>query len=394
MYSLLLVATPFILLQSFLVETIGQVSGITVPLGGVDLPIVPGAALILAIAAAIYFRAYVTRYLILALAIVLVMITLAQQITDYYFDHNFYDLQQNWHYIAYGLFAYMMYRDLHPRGWPPARIMLLTYLAALLFSTFDETFQMKMSSRVFDISDTAKDISGALMGMVLVYLGGPMGATLLANWRPIRHRRLRDYFRHPFSALVLMTVFAALLVCISALLSDFEHWPIIVVLTLAAFAGFFALLHLSQHRWCRYTLLGLAVLAVGAQTWSYAKYGSEQIVHNQYGLTVYKGIPVPFFDLMVFPDGGFRPVDKKHYFNSRDQAFFLKRKPDILLIGSGSLGMGGRGFFENVPNQFMYNRYTRQGTQVIILPTPEACRLFNRLKQENKNVLFVLHNTC
>ena len=42
MYSMLLVATPFILLQSFLVETIGYVSGKTVPVGGLDIPIVPG----------------------------------------------------------------------------------------------------------------------------------------------------------------------------------------------------------------------------------------------------------------------------------------------------------------------------------------------------------------
>jgi hypothetical protein len=31
---------------------------------------------------------------------------------------------------------------------------------------------------------------------------------------------------------------------------------------------------------------------------------------------------------------------------------------------------------------------------VIILPTPQACREFNRLKQEQKSVLFVIHNTC
>ncbi|MBU0616608.1 MAG: VanZ family protein, partial [Planctomycetes bacterium] len=326
--------------------------------------------------------------------IVLLMITLAQQITDYYFDHNFYDLQQNWHYVAYGIFAYMMYRDLRPRGWPSARIMLLTFCAALLFSTFDETFQMHMSSRIFDVSDIAKDVSGALIGIVLVYLGGPMGETLLANWRPIRHRRLRDYLNHPVSALVLMTVFAALLVCISSLLSDFEHWPIVAMLTVGGFVVFFLLLHLSQYKWCKYALLTIVVLGGTAQAWAYLKHRSDYIVHNRFGLTVYKGIPVPFFDLMVFPDGGFRLVDKKHFFNSRDQAFFLRRKPDILLIGSGSRGLGGKGLYEDAPNQFVYNRYTKQGTQVIILPTPEACRLFNRLKHENKNVLFVLHNTC
>jgi hypothetical protein len=391
---MLLVATPFILLQSFLVETIGRISGAAVTVAGRDVPVVPSLALVLVVAATVRFRARITGRLIAAVLIVLLLITLAQQITDYYFDHNFYDLQQNWHYIAYAIFSYMMYRDLQPRGWPAARIMLLTFLAALLFSTFDEAFQMRMSSRVFDVSDIAKDVAGALMGIVLVYLGGPAGAALLADWRPIRRRRIRDYLNHPASALVLMAGLAALLLCTSSLLSDFEHWPIVVLLTGGGFIVFFLLLHLSQVRWCRYALLTLAVAGVVAQAWSLVRYRSDYIVHNRFGLTVYKGIPVPFFDLLVFPDGGFRLVDKKHVFNSRDQAFFLKRRPDILLVGSGARGLGGRGFFENAPNQFIYNRYTSEGTQVIILPTPEACRLFNRLKQAKKNVLFVLHNTC
>ena len=106
------------------------------------------------------------------------------------------------------------------------------------------------------------------------------------------------------------------------------------------------------------------------------------------------GVPVVFFDVLVFPDGSFRPVDKKHYFNTRDHTFFLKRKPDILLIGSGYEGRGGKGFFDTTPNQFIYNPYIRQGTQLIILPTPDACELFNRMKRAQKNVLFVIHSTC
>jgi hypothetical protein len=109
---------------------------------------------------------------------------------------------------------------------------------------------------------------------------------------------------------------------------------------------------------------------------------------------VYKGIPIVFYDVMIFPNGTFRLVDKKHYFNSRDQTFFMEHKPDIIIIGSGAEGLGGRGFVKQSPHQFMYNPHIQRGTQVIILKTPEACEVFNRLKRERKNVLFVLHNTC
>ena len=55
MYSMLLVATPFILLQSFLVETIGRISGTTFPVGDRNVPVLPVVALVLAVAAGIYF---------------------------------------------------------------------------------------------------------------------------------------------------------------------------------------------------------------------------------------------------------------------------------------------------------------------------------------------------
>jgi len=105
-------------------------------------------------------------------------------------------------------------------------------------------------------------------------------------------------------------------------------------------------------------------------------------------------VPVPFFDIMIFSDGSFRPVDKKHYFNARDQRFFLRQEADIILIGSGAEGKGGQGFPEKDPVQFIFNNYRGRPTQVIILRTPDACREFNRMKREGKHVLFVLHNTC
>jgi len=87
-------------------------------------------------------------------------------------------------------------------------------------------------------------------------------------------------------------------------------------------------------------------------------------------------------------------VDKKHFFNGQDQQFFLSQKPDILLIGSGHHGKGGKGFKIEEGSTFSYNEHILKGTQIIILKTPDACKVFNRLKKEGKKVLFVIHSTC
>lgn len=394
LYSLLLVATPFVLLQNFLVEKISEVSATTVSIGGHDLPVLPLIAIALVAILLIAVRRHLTRLRLAAGVVVVLMIALAQQITDYYFGHHFYDLQQNWHYIAYGLFAYMVYRDLAPRGMPPAKIVLVTYLMALAFSAFDETFQMYMSSRVFDVCDIAKDVWGTLMGIVFIYLVTHDWSQLRTELRKIRQRRVRDYFTHVPSILVLELTFGALFVVIGSLLTDFEYWPYAVLITVSVFALFFFVLHFSQRRAVRQAVITLIIVAVLVQATAFIAYRSDQITYTARGLTVYKGIPLIYFDVLIFPDGTFRPVDKKHYFNYRDQAFLQRQGTDIIIVSSGSQGNGGRGFATDDPVQFAFNPALQRATQIIILPNGQACELFNRLKAEGKSVLFVLHNTC
>jgi len=393
MYSMLLVVTPFILLQNFLVEIIAKVSGSTVELAGSEIPVLPYIAFILLIACLIIFRSYLTKLRLLAGVIAILMFGLAQQFTDYYFDHNFYDLQQNWHYIAYCIFAFMVYRDLAPRGRRMAKIILITFFAALLFSSFDETFQLYMSGRVFDISDIAKDVWGALTGIVLLYIGRSRSNTLKADMKKIRQPKLRAYLKAPFSLLILLFVLAILFLFFSSLLTDFPYWYIAVLFTLGSFAVFFILFHFSQFKGAKYSFLTIFIIIMLVQSYFFVKHRSDNIVYNRYGLTVYKGIPIVFFDVMIFSDGTFRLVDKKHYFYRRDRAFFVRQKADIIIIGTGAYGKGGRGYADKI-SQFIYNPYTNRGTQVVIMKTPEACQYFNRLKREQKNVLFILHNTC
>jgi hypothetical protein len=63
------------------------------------------------------------------------------------------------------------------------------------------------------------------------------------------------------------------------------------------------------------------------------------------------------------------------------------------LISSGVYGKGGKGF-SDPRHQFMYNCWSKKATQVIIQKNSDAFDTFNRLKDENKNVLFIIHNTC
>ena len=127
---------------------------------------------------------------------------------------------------------------------------------------------------------------------------------------------------------------------------------------------------------------------------SYLIHRHDNITHSQFGLIVYKGLPVPFFDLLIYPNGLPRLVDKKHFFNGQDRQFFLSQKTDIILVGGGFQGKGGKGWKTEEGTYFLFNEYTFRGTQVIVLPTPTACEVFNRLKSEGKNVICVLHSTC
>jgi hypothetical protein len=394
LYSFLLVATPFILLQNFLVEWVGKTSGRTILLAGLRIPAVPLIALAVVGGLLYLFRSRVSKRLFIAAGIVIVMDTLAQQITDYYFGHRFYDLQQNWHYIAYGIFSFMVYRDLESRGYRLAKIQWITIAAALCFSCFDEAFQMHMSARVFDPCDIAKDCLGCTMGMVLIALGGVRSPEFLQGMRGLRRTSWTGYFRNPFSTLALISVIVFVFLNVASLLSEFEYIKTVVLITLSLGAVLLLLLYLGQSRIGRYGLLGLAILVIGVQGVMLLRHRQDNIHGNRFGLTLYRGMAIPLFDVMIRPDGSFRLMDKKHFFNLRDQDFIMKRKSDIVIIGSGAYGKGGQGFLSTSMSQFMYNKYTGRATQIIILKSPEACREFNRLKLEHKNVALILHNTC
>lgn len=391
LYVLLLILTPFIMLQNYLQTAVGMASRSTLSIGSHELPLIPILFLLAALILFALFRRELSAPRWIALALVGIHLALGQSLADYYFNHKFYDLQHNWHYIAYGIYAYLMYRALISRNLPPARIMLYTFLGALLISTADEAIQVVISTRIFDIGDIAKDSWGSLAGLIFIFIGIQRGA-ILKESRTIRHRHFRAYINSPLAVLCWAWCFNLILLCVGSLLTDTEYLFQATAISIGLFALLFLLVHATQWRIPRWSLIALAIIAVLIQGIVFLNHRDKEFVRSSPGWIVYRGIPLPYFDVLIHPNGHFRFVDKKQLFTKRDQDTLKRLGGDILLVGSGFRGRGGRGFPEDTEMQFIFNPHTHRGLQVIVLPTPQACDLYNQLRAGGKSVLLVVHN--
>ncbi len=392
LYDLLLIAAPFLMLQNYLQKSIRDLSEVSLELFGVEIPVLVFTAAVALIALIIYLFRRITLTRLLFSGVVLVMIAIGQWTADFYMAHSFYDLQNNWHYFAYGLFSFVMYRYVNSHNLPLQKTILIIFLKAAALSTFDEGAQVFLSDRIFDICDIAKDMWGALMGIIIVFLIVREGKDFKS--RKFRRRKLKDYLRFPSSVLVLGVVFSYIWLLIASSLTETEYIVEAVALTVIVFILVFFILHLSQFKVFQYFFTGLAIVLIILFIWRVSSY-EKQVKYESPGVTSYKGVPILYFDFIIFPSGGFRIVDKKEFFYKGDRYVLYRRKADILLIGSGPNGEGGQGFegTQFVENKyFLYNPIANAGMQVLIFETPEACKVYNRLKSEGKKVLFIVHN--
>jgi len=393
LYTLLLIATPFLIVQNYLQQMIGMTSQLSFTLLGIEMPYIVAIAIIFIITLAVVLWQKIKISHIYVWLFVIFMMILGQNSTDYYFNHKFYELQHNWHYIAYALFSYIMYRYLKQKKYSSEQIIGHTFISAICISTFDEAIQILISSRVFDICDIAKDIWGAVIGMLAVFFIIEKGKIIRDGWN-FRQKKVSDYFKNSFSLLFLEMIFAYLLLLISSILSNNEYLGTVLLFTFIAFFIFFFIFHNSQKKYYRNIFISIAVLILLLQSIFFMKYNNSNIVYNKKGIVVYKGIPIPYFDIMIFPNGTFRLVDKKIYFNQKDKFNRIyMHANDILLIGSGKDGKGGKGFIdEKRETQFVFNPIKKLPLQVIVLKTPEACEEFNLLKSKGYDVMFIIHN--
>ena len=327
-----------------------------------------------------YFR-------LLSFTFIALVIYLGQNISDFYIGQSIYDIQNNWHYFAYILFSYLMYRYLNSKKVVPAKIILFTFFAAMIISTSDEMFQLHMTNRVFDLGDIGKDILGSVIGLILIFFIIENGNIIRNGWH-FRQKKISDYLKNPLSLLFLELVFTIIFLSFSSILTDKPVRFNAIIISLTFFVLFFIVFHLSVYKSVRSILFGLVVI----QLVSFAVFSRKDIIYNAKNIVIYKGIPIPYFDVMFFENGSFRLVDKKSFFRYVDLYTINKYTTAILLLGSGENGKGGNGLAKKEKMQFAVNKETKDIMQIIILKNSEAVTLYNNLKKKNKKVAFILHH--
>ena len=149
MYGILLFLTPFIMLRNFLQEAIGSLSHFSITLLDFEIPIIVLLGFFVIISLTVIFRKHLTVYRIVTFAVIIFLWLFAQKMSDYYFNHKFYELQHNWHYIAYSLFVLLIYRACTVKGLSSAQFALIGFFLSLLMSIGDETLQVFISNRIF-----------------------------------------------------------------------------------------------------------------------------------------------------------------------------------------------------------------------------------------------------
>ncbi|RLD90232.1 MAG: hypothetical protein DRJ09_04845 [Bacteroidetes bacterium] len=389
-YSLLLIATPFLLLQNYLQSFIGKLSDINITLFEKDIPVIPLFALLLVLFLTVWWRKKITRTRVVGWVVVVIMFWLGQHLTDFYFHHRFYDLQYNWHYLAYATFAFLNYRFLKEKGAKRSKVLLSTFISALIISTFDEMIQIPLSNRVFDLGDVSKDLWGTMIGLVFVFVIIENGKMFSGSWK-IRYPKLKDYLSDAVALFFYLTLFALLFMAFTSVLSDTRYIFQAVAFPVALFLVFFLLIHLSQFK-VRWALWILIAALLGGLVTLQVKYHSKGVVAINNYLFLYKGVPIYYLDILIYPNQTFRPVDKKDFFNQRDKKTIKKLSDNILLIAAGSKRDGGKGFDPDKISYFVYNEFRQKGMQIIILDNKSAFEQYNRLMSEGKQVTMIVKN--
>jgi len=210
------------------------------------------------------------------------------------------------------------------------------------------------------------------------------------NFR-LRNKKLKDYYSNPFSLLCLEIIFAYIFLFVASQITGEQYKFNVILITLLFFMIAFILVHIGRNKIIRWIIRGGLLLFI-IIVFIAARFGDSGAKCIKPGYIKYNGLPLMYFDYMIFPNGGFRTVDKKVLFMLRDKQKIEDLGPDILLIGTGTKGQGGKGWSDNVATEMAYNSFKHEMYQIVKLPNRQACETFNRLKKQKKEVLFIIHN--
>ena len=191
--------------------------------------------------------------------------------------------------------------------------------------------------------------------------------------------------------LIYNTLLSFIFLYISSILTETRYNAIVVLITLAVFTLLFLFIHLLQFPKLRWVMGAIAGLLITLQVILFLTKKGDTLHYNKEGLVVYRGLPLPYFDVMINPNGTFRFVDKKEHFNSRDKLTILKKNADIIIFGTGDKLKKEIGFNKNMSSFFTYNSENTNVSQVIVMNTRNACEKYNNLNKLGYKVLLIIH---
>jgi hypothetical protein len=110
----------------------------------------------------------------------------------------------------------------------------------------------------------------------------------------------------------------------------------------------------------------------------------SRITYARFGATVFGLLPIPALDITVGPRGGLGFREKSHRVTRAEVEGLIGPGVEIVVIGTGWDGV--------VTVDADVRRIP--GVDVRALPTPEAYRLYNRLRSEGRRVVLLAHSTC
>ena len=392
LFAIMIVLTPFVVVTNYVQGLAHILSHFGFTAFDLQIPYILVIAVITGAGLLIWQRKNITPRKVKAVLAILILITIAHSTMDIYLGLSFFDLQVNWHYFAYCAYVFFFFRAFHARNMSINKMVILAYFSAVVMSVFDETFQYFMSDRVFDISDIAKDTLGVYIGLLVIFFVTETYGTFTIDYKKVFPAKIVDLFCGVPASLLTLGVFTMSFIFISPLFTEYAYLQYGVGGSFLLFILLMAVILLGRKGIFRVIFPGaIALILIGLMT-SIVVNRKQGIDYRSPKLIIYRGIPLPFFDFVIYPDNYVHLIDKKKHFRNQDIAYMLEQKPDILLIGAGSDGSGGSGFDKSIGTHFIFNRFISMGTQVIILPTPEACETYNRLKKEKKKVLFNVHN--
>ncbi len=382
-YAVLLVATPFIMLQNYLQSWVKSLSTFHVHLGSLQVPVVVLSATVIVLLVAVVFRKKLSLKVLASVLFAFIWLALGQYISDFYINYSYYDLQNNWHYLAYFVFAFVIHSYLKKRNASTQRINYTIFLLATCISLFDEIFQNLLSERIFDLSDVAKDLWGVVLGLIFINIFREPGKVKEGQQKQLR---LSGIHR----SLWFILFFSICFLVVSSLLTGSEYVGYVIGVTILLFLPLFLILSYYKGKTKKW-IHAVLVFIIATQIVLFGVFRNHNFILHNNLLTIYKGIPLAFFDVVFYPDHTFRFADKKTEFNKTDKETLLQYKPDILLIGAGEKMEGGNGFPMKEKSHFIYNKYTNSAVQVIILDSKSACIKYNELLEKGLKTLFVLH---